>query len=156
MTARLAVFVWRMWAVGRVPIEYSVPAFSACIRFEVDCETLGGYLISEHGNDWTDQPEKCSHRKACGPYQLVRHWPREFGYESEDRLCPWLSAEIMAQVILYSVEKTKKERSSFDWRARLKCSRKSRETCKFPVLKWRRLEDRLSLWSAVSASLDQS
>ena len=134
-----------MWAIGRVPPLYSAAVLTACHATGADPYVLGSYLVSEHGEDWTDKPEACSGRGACGPFQLVWSWTSKWGYRSSDRNDPWLAAEIAARIMLYSEEKTAKEGRDWNWRARVKCSKVSRARCG-PVRGWLRYERRLRQW----------
>jgi hypothetical protein len=109
----VARFALSMWQEGRVPLEHAVAAIAASSLAEVDCFVLGAYLVSEHGENWTRDPDRCSHRGACGPYQLVIHWPRKFGYRPVDRLDTWKSAEIAARMLGYYAAR---ERKYGDWR----------------------------------------
>lgn len=131
----VAIFAFAMWAVGDVPPTYSIPAYNAAKEFRVDENTLGGYLISEHHGDWTDDPTKCSSMGACGPYQLVEMWANEFGGDRND---PVDSARITAQLMLYSKGSHEKCGGPHDWRAHLKGSRKGRDgaVIRNSVKKW--------------------
>lgn len=138
----MIAYIVAMHLVGAVPADVSVATYLAAIRHGVDPVELGSYLVSEHGDDWTDRPDACSSRGACGPFQLVALWPREFGYEAEARADVWASADIAAQVIAYTHGSHADCGTDADhtWRAHLKCSRRSRDSCRGPVRRWLEFE----------------
>jgi len=140
---RAAAFVAALYLVGSVPPDVSLATLAACERHNVDCVALGAYLVSEHGDDWTDEPSACSSKGACGPFQLSKLWPRHFGYAVDDRACPWASADMAAQLVAYSQERAIETRSPHDWRARMKCKPGQRHRCAGPVAGWRRTEQRI-------------
>ena len=137
-------FAAAMDDVGSVPYSFSIGAFVAADSYGVDPVVIGAYLISEHGDDWTDNI-RCSSAGACGPYQLVALWPRHFGYSIEDRDDPIRSAEIAAQLIHYSIERHTEKCGSqrHDWRAHLKSGSRGRNSVSGPVRRWKRYEDQL-------------
>lgn len=137
---RVAAFVAALWISGSVPPDVSLATLSACERHGVDCVSLGAYLISEHGDDWTDEPEACSSRGACGPFQLAATWPIEYGYRLDDRADPWCAADMAARLVIYSQDRARK---GVDWRAHLKCAPGHRRDCGWPVRSWLRREQDL-------------
>jgi hypothetical protein len=136
-----ASFSLALWIEGRVPIQYSIYCLRACTITGVDCVLLGSYLISEHGEDWTEDDQQCSSGKACGPFQLVRLWERHFEYPKDSRNDPILSAEIAGLLILRAIDKHGNR--DYNWRDTIKCNRSSRGSCGWPVYYWERVEKRI-------------
>lgn len=137
----MIAYLAAMFVVGAVPPEAATATYLAAVRHGVDPYELGGYLISEHGDDWTDDTSKCSVRGACGPFQLMPLWAAEFGYDRDDRADLWASADMAAQLLAYTHESHAECSSSrHGYRAHLKCSRRSRDACDYPVRSWTEFE----------------
>ena len=139
----MLAFIVAMHVVGSVPADASIATWSAAQRHGVDPFELGAYLISEHGDDWTPDTDRCSHRGACGPFQLMPLWPGHFGYPLEARSDLDASADIAAQIIVYTKDRHADCWPHHEWQAHLKCSRASRSSCVRPVENWKRFECRL-------------
>lgn len=152
---RLIALVLAAWSVAEIPADYSVPAVVAAVRYGVEAETLLGYLAAEHGGDWSDDPEACSDRGACGPYSLTPLWPRTFGYSQDAVMDRWESAEIAARLVLYSRDRHRGCQDGHGWRAHLLCGPGSRGRCARPVARWEALEAAIvSAAEALLAPLD--
>jgi hypothetical protein len=126
------------WTHCAIPAGVSYEAIDAADRYGADPVVMLGYLCSEHGADWTDDPEACSHAGACGPYQLMPRWRRVF---------PGTDAEVTAQLLVYSEERhhTKCRDTRHDWRAHLKAGRAGRnlDHIRWSVQRWSGYEQQL-------------
>lgn len=135
----LAAYTWQLWSLGRVPPLYSLACYRAASMHGADRIELAGYLVSEHGDNWTRDVTKCSKEGACGPFQLTAWVEGEFGFPRRSRQDPWLSAELAAQELERAKRKTSEERATWDWRGRVKCKRAWRPKCG-AIRSWKRYE----------------
>jgi len=138
------VFAAAMSSVGDVPAPLSLAVWHARDTCDgVDAIELGSYLISEHRGEYFDTPcDGSSDPSACGPFNLVVLWAREYGGDREHILD---AATIAARVICYSRRRHARHGDSVhSWRAHLKCAPGGRDECGVPVSRWEFLSDELS------------
>lgn len=147
----IIAYIIAMSALGQVPPSVSYATYAAAQRHHVDPVELGGYLISEHGDDWTPRPEQCSSAGACGPFQLSGTWPRAFGYRHAQRSEVLASADMAARMLAYTRHESHPDCDKpHDYRAHIKASPKGREmdVITRAVARWVRWEFRLWHWAA--------
>lgn len=121
-----------------MPVDAAASAVYAGRAHDLNPLTLLGYLCSEHpGGRWSGE---CSDKGACGYYQLMPMWPREFGYRVDDREDVWHSADMAARLIVYTKGRHAECLGDHDWRAHLKCGKASRDRCSTPVERWQGYE----------------
>lgn len=142
---KLIAFAVAMYVVGSVPPSVSVHTWNGAHEKGADPFFLGSYLISEHSDDWTDEPSACSSANACGPFQLTQHWERYFDFPPGARMNADQAARIAAGVLVYSEKRHEKCASDHDWRAHLKSGPGGRNNSnvRFAVRRWKRYEQQL-------------
>lgn len=142
---KLLAFVFAMYVVGSVPPSVSVHTWNGAHEQGADPFVLGSYLVSEHSDDWTEEPGACSSAGACGPFQLTRHWERAFDFPPGARLDADQAARIAAGVLVYSKNRHEKCDEGHDWRAHLKAGPGGRNNSnvRFSVRRWKSYERRL-------------
>ena len=142
-TLRLILAAWHVCAI---PAPVTIATVDAAHSHGVDPVVMVGYLCSEHGDDWTPRPDACSDAGACGPFQLGRSWPLEFGYPMEARADMHASADMMARLVVYTQGRHNRCTGSHDWRAHLKAGPGGRdaENIAWSVRRWRGFEAEIS------------
>ena len=147
-------YIYALWIVGRVPAWHAVAAWVAASAHGVDPDVLGGYLISEHGDDWTQDETKCSGAGACGPWQLVERWCGWAGYARGCRTDTLEAADTAAQLVAYSKRRhAAKCGSSHDWRAHLKAGSGGRDRVGGSVRRWLRYEQEIKAARGVALDM---
>jgi hypothetical protein len=150
----LLPYMLAMSLVGSVPPHVSAVTWAAAHRHGQDPATLGAYLISEHGHDWTPTPDQCGDSgRTCGPFSLSGTWPKAFGYRHADRANAAKAADMAAQLLQYSRESH--EDCTWDhcdaagaylghhWQAHVKSGPGGRHLAAWSVARWLDFEGQL-------------
>ena len=119
------------------PVDVALATPIGALSVGVDPVVLAGYVLSEHpGGRWSSS---CSDAGACGHFQLARLWERRYDDDEpgDQRERAWTAAPIAAAVIAYSRERHEDCGDGHGWRAHMKCGTGSRDSCKWPVQRWR-------------------
>jgi hypothetical protein len=148
----LLPYMVAMSIVGSVPPHVSAVTWAAAHRHGQDPVVLGAYLVSEHGDDWTPDPEACSSRGACGPFQLAALWADHFGYPREARANLWAAANMAAMLLEHSQARHERCGEGHDFRAHLKASPGGRDSIGWIVRGWKRYE--VAIRAAMAAEGD--
>lgn len=139
MSTIITLVVWAQLTCA-APLDVTLSAIWAALEHQEDPVTLISYACSEHkGGRWSGA---CSDEGACGPFQLMPLWPRHFGYELDAREEPLPAAAMTAQLFTYSRDRHEHCDGDHTWRAHIKCSRSSRDSCG-SASRWMDLEEDL-------------
>jgi hypothetical protein len=141
----LLPYMLAMSLVGSVPPHVSAVTWAAAHRHGQDPATLGAYLISEHGHDWTPTPEQCGDSgRTCGPFSLSGTWPKAFGYRRSDRANAGYAADMAARLLEYSQGRhTEKGCIGHTWQAHVKSGPGGRHLAAGSVARWLDFERQL-------------